>query len=96
MLVGFGVTGGKVGEGTSGFVVWGLPVGDCLGVGNSGAVFVLDGLLSLEFAFGLSSVTGVGEKLTFALAFALELTVPPPTGMPCSLCPVAGGTGCTA
>ena len=51
-----------------------------------------------EFEFALTSNSSDGEgdgDAVVALLFAFELNVPP-SGIPCSVCPVAGAAGCTA
>ena len=98
MSVGLGLTGGKVGDGTSGLLDCGVAAGVCLGDGNSGARLLLAfaerlSLILSAFAFSL----GVGDRAGLAFTFALELGLTaPPNGIPCSLCPVGGDVGCTA
>ena len=103
MLVGFGVTGGSVGEGTKGFADDGVASGECLGEGNSVArlLFTLAGRLS--FAFSFSSLDGEGEAFVFAFTFTFVFVfafdvgfTAPPNGIPCSFCPVGGDAGWTA
>ena len=101
MVDGFGVAGGSVGDGTNGLADAGVDSGECLGEGNSAGRLLFAFADRLSFAF--SSVDGDGEALVFVLAFTFVFAfafdtglTAPPSGIPCSFCPVGGDAGWTA
>jgi len=102
VLVGFGDAGGTVGEGSKGSVDCGVETGECFGEGNSTARLLLPFTLLLSLAlFSFVSSSGVGDGAVFAFVLLFAFAVgagpaTPPSGIPCSLCPVGGATGLTA